>query len=138
MNEVLSWGSLVVAVVAVAIAVWQGRLSKSQLKLAQDTTATTERSLSEIRDLARDNEKTVRDIKSSIDERITRILDTRLDAEQQELRAKAQKDEESSAMAKSMMSGLGKMFMDSMKEGQRKASETSPELDDPDGGAKSG
>lgn len=120
MGEILAWVSLAVAVLAAAIAVWQAQLSKQQLELARDTTAAADRTLNEIRDLARSNESTVSDIKSAIDERITRILDLRLEAEKQELVTKMRRDEEGAAMAKSALKGLGGMFLQAVKEAESK------------------
>jgi len=76
-------GSLVVAVVAVGIAVWQGALSKRQLNLAQQTQGKTEDALREIRELARDNKQLTETIKRDIDQRITDILDLRNENERQ-------------------------------------------------------
>ncbi|POH57106.1 hypothetical protein [Arthrobacter glacialis] len=121
MTQILAWVSLIVAVTAVAIAVWQGRLSKEQLDLATETTAKTEQSLAEIRDLARDNEKSVSEIRTALDERITRILGLRLDAEKQELATKARRDDEGAEMAMSAMKRMGSMFMSAVQESQTKS-----------------
>lgn len=120
MNEILAWVSLAVAASAAVIAIWQAQLSKQQLALAQATTADADRSLSEIRDLARSNEMAVSDIKSAIDERITRILDLRLEAEKQELAIKMRRDDEGAEMAKSALKGLGSMFVQAAKEAETK------------------
>lgn len=97
--EPLSIASLVVAVIAAGVAIWQGVSSHRQLDLARRTEDETKRALQEIRDLSRDNRTTATEIKSSIDERITKILDLRLDAERQELDAERQEMEAKRASA---------------------------------------
>jgi hypothetical protein len=45
-----------------------------------------------------------------MDERITRILELRLEAERQELTTKLRRDEEGAEMAKKALKGLGNIF----------------------------
>lgn len=79
----LSVASLVVALAATGIAVWQGVLGRRQLRLAEETEGRTEAALAEIRELSRENKALAESIKSEIDDRINRILDLRIDSERQ-------------------------------------------------------
>lgn len=103
MDDALPIASVVIAAVAVAIAIWQGRLSKRQLRLAEDTQGKTEAALQEIRDRTTETQRLTAEIKANIDERITRILDSRLETEREAL-AKARRSEEQGA---DMLKGIG-------------------------------
>jgi ABC-type transporter MlaC component len=74
--------AIAIALVSVGIAFWQGSLSKQQLQLAKDTEQRTERTLDDIRRETAETRRVAQDIKSNIDERITKILDSKLAAEQ--------------------------------------------------------
>jgi hypothetical protein len=80
---IIGFSSLGVALVAAVVAVWQGILSKKQLRLATQTQDKTEAALDEIRTLARENKTLTENIKSDIDTRITTILDIRNENERQ-------------------------------------------------------
>lgn len=102
--------SLLVAITAVSVAVWQGRTSKSQLDLAKEqlglarsSEGETKAALQEIRDISRDSKLTIADLKSSIDERINKILDSKLENEKQ---SAAMSNEMGQAFMKSIFSGL--------------------------------
>ena len=71
----IAFASLTVALVATGIAVWQGQLSRRQLELARETQGKTEDALKEIRDLTAETRHLTREVKTSIDDRITRIID---------------------------------------------------------------
>lgn len=82
--------SLCVAIIAAGIAVWQGIMARRNLRLAEGAQAKAEDAmtrtqqkvedaLAEIRDLSKDTKLKVEDIKSEIDDRITRILDARIE-----------------------------------------------------------
>jgi Flp pilus assembly protein TadB len=75
--------AVVIAVVAVGIAFWQGWTSRQQLELARSTEARTERTLDEIRRETAETRRMAQDIKANIDDRINKILDNKLAAEQQ-------------------------------------------------------
>lgn len=114
--------SLVVAVIAAGVAIWQGVSSHRQLDLARRTEGETRRALEEIRDLSRDNRATATEIKGAIDERITKILDLRLEAERQELESQRQEEEAKRAstakgaeMADRFFGWLGKGVDEQMK-----------------------
>jgi uncharacterized protein HemX len=79
--EALSIASLVVAVIAAGVAIWQGVTSQRSLDAARLTEERTDRALEEIRRLSQENQAIVSEIKSEIDTRITRILDLKLDNE---------------------------------------------------------
>lgn len=79
----LSGASLAVACVAAIVAVWQGVIGRRQLKLAEQTEGRTEAALDEIRVLSRENKALAESIKNEIDQRITRLLDLRIDSERQ-------------------------------------------------------
>lgn len=75
--------AVVIAVVAVAVAFWQGWTSREQLKLARSTETQVEKTLDEIRRETAETRRLSQDIKANIDDRINRILDSKLAAEQQ-------------------------------------------------------
>lgn len=102
--EVWSILALVIAVVSVAVALWQGFISKQQLQLARDTEKRTEDTLTEIRKETGETRRVAQDIKSNIDERITKILDSKLAAEQQSQAASAQM---SQMFTQKLFEGLG-------------------------------
>ncbi|MCZ4301558.1 hypothetical protein [Microbacterium oxydans] len=97
--------AVAIALVSVGVAFWQGSLSKQQLQLAKDTEQRTERTLDDIRKETAETRRVAQDIKSNIDERITKILDSKLAAEQgsqQQNAAMSQK------LMEAFMSGLTK------------------------------
>ncbi|WP_270409155.1 hypothetical protein [Brachybacterium paraconglomeratum] len=102
---------IVVAVVAVGVAVWQGRMSKEQLDLARDSEGRTQSALDEIRRLSQENRDLAAGVKSDIDTRINKFLDQQLARLEQETVSKARDDQMSSAMTEKimgqMLSGLG-------------------------------
>ena len=102
---------IVVAVVAVGVAVWQGRMSKEQLDLARDAEGRTQSALDEIRRLSQENRDLAAGVKSDIDNRINKFLDQQLARLEQETVSKARDDQMSSAMTEKIMvqmfSGLG-------------------------------
>lgn len=98
---------IVVAVVAVGVAVWQGRMSRDQLELARDSEGRTERALEEIRKLSQENRDLVAGVKSDIDTRINKFLDQQLGRLDQEAASRARDDQMSSAMAEKF---FGQMF----------------------------
>lgn len=107
---VVGVAGLIVAIVAVGVSVWQGRMSKEQLALAKESEGRTERALEEIRTLSRENRDLAAGVKSDIDGRINKFLDQQLDRMRQETAAKARDDEMASEMTKQFMGGLGAMF----------------------------
>ena len=102
---------IVVAVVAVGVAVWQGRMSKEQLDLARDSEGRTQSALDEIRRLSQENRDLAAGVKIDIDTRINKFLDQQLARLEQETVSKARDDQMSSAMTEKIMgqmfSGLG-------------------------------
>lgn len=101
---------VVIAVVAVGVAVWQGRMSKDQLEmskeqlgLARDSEGRTERALEEIRTLSRENRDLAAGVKSDIDGRINKFLDQQLDRMRQESASKDRDDQMSSEFTKQFM-----------------------------------
>lgn len=102
--DVVSITALVVAVVSVGVAVWQGLLSRKQLSLARETERRTSDALEEVRRVTGETKQLTADVKSNIDERITRILDNKLASEQQSQAASA-------AMSQALTQQLlGQMF----------------------------
>lgn len=99
----ISIAGIVIAVVAVGVSFWQGRMSKQQLDLARDSEGRTERALEEIRDLSRQNRDLVSEVKSDIDGRINKFLDQQLSRIEQENASKALGDQMSNAMAEKFM-----------------------------------
>lgn len=95
--------AVAIAVVAVGIAFWQGWTSKQQLDLAKDTEARTEKALDEIKRETAETRRLSQDIKANIDDRITKILDNKLAAEQQ---SQANSRAISDAMTQKFMEGL--------------------------------
>ncbi|MBU1586368.1 MAG: hypothetical protein KKH51_00285 [Actinobacteria bacterium] len=99
MELVVSVCALIVGVVAVGIAVWQGRISRQQLELAKDTERRTDDTLKEIRVATDETRRIVQDVKDNIDDRITKIIDSRIQSDQA-------KDETSSAMSQMLMQAI--------------------------------
>lgn len=91
--------AVVIAVVSVGVAFWQGSLSRQQLQLAKETEGRTERTLEDIRKETAETRRVAQDIKSNIDERITKILDSKLAAEQGS-------QQQSAAMSQKFMEAL--------------------------------
>lgn len=123
MEIVIAGLGLVVALVAVGVSLWQGRMSKEQLvmskqqlEMARDSEGRTERALEEIRTLSRENRDLAAGVKSDIDGRINKFLDQQLDRLKQEAASKARDDEMASEMAKDFMGGLGAMFTRAMED----------------------
>lgn len=114
--EPLSTASLVGAVIAAGVAIWQGVSSHRQLDLARRTEDETKRARQEIRDLSRDIRTTATEIKSTIDERITKILDLRLDAERQEMEAKRASAAHGADLANQMFGWFGKQVWQAIAE----------------------
>lgn len=83
MELAIGIAALVVAVVSALIAIWQGVLSRRQLKLAEDTEKRTTDALEEIRRVTSETKQISESVKQNIDDRITKILDNKLLAEQQ-------------------------------------------------------
>jgi glucose-6-phosphate-specific signal transduction histidine kinase len=99
MELVISICALVVGVVSVGIAVWQGRISRRQLELAKDTERRTEDTLKEIRVATDETRRIVQDVKDNIDDRITKIIDSRIQSDQA-------KEVNSSAMSQMLMQAI--------------------------------
>ncbi len=99
MELIISICALVVGAVSVGIAVWQGRISRQQLELAKDTERRTEDTLKEIRVATDETRRIVQDVKDNIDDRITKIIDSRIQSDQA-------KDENSSAMSQMFMQAI--------------------------------
>lgn len=123
MEIVIAGLGLVVALVAVGVSLWQGRMSKEQLEMskqqlgmARESEGRTERALEEIRALSRENRDLAAGVKSDIDGRINKFLDQQLDGMKQEAAAKARDDEMASEMTKGLLGGLGAMFTKAMEE----------------------
>lgn len=126
MESVIAGLGLVVALVAVGVSLWQGRMSKEQLvmskqqlDLARESEGRTEHALEEIRTLSRENRDLAAGVKSDIDDRINKFLDQQLDRMKQEAASKARDDEMASEMTKGLMGGLGAMFTKAMEEEER-------------------
>lgn len=100
----ISIAALIVAVISAAIAIWQGVLSRKQLALAEDTEGRTTAALEEIKKVTAETRQLTNDIKQNIDERITRILDNKLLAEQQ---SAAQSQQISSMFAQKLFESMG-------------------------------
>jgi signal recognition particle GTPase len=84
MEQVTIWlsiGALVLAGVSAALAFWQASISKEQLRLARETEQRTERTLESINKSTSETRQAVQDVKNSIEDRITKILDSRLEDE---------------------------------------------------------
>lgn len=97
--------AVVIAVVSVLVAVWQGWTSKQQLVLAKQTETRTEKALEAIRTESAETRRIVQDIKSNVDDRITKMLDTQVSAEhQRQANAKTISD----ALTAQLLGGLGK------------------------------
>ncbi|UAJ80168.1 hypothetical protein IT072_03725 [Leifsonia sp. ZF2019] len=75
--------ALGVAIVSAVVAIWQGILSRRQLQLARDTEGRTNAALEEIKRVTAETRQLTNDIKQNIDDRITKILDSKLITEQQ-------------------------------------------------------
>lgn len=101
MELAISISALVAGVVAVGVAIWQGRISRQQLDLAKDTERRTEDTLKEIRAATDETRRIVQDVKDNIDERITKIIDSRIQSDQA-------KDASSNAITTMFMEGLMK------------------------------
>lgn len=101
MENVVGIVSIVIALVAVVIAVWQGMLSKRQLDLAKETEGRTERALDEIQRLTTETKSMTEAIKKDVEERITRMLDSRLEDD----RRKAESSEQASQAFLQMLLG---------------------------------
>jgi hypothetical protein len=101
MEFIISISALLVGLVAVGIAFWQGRISKQQLDLARETERSTEDTLKEIRTTTDETRRIVQDVKNNIDDRITKILDSRIQSEQA-------KEANSSEISRMFMEGLMK------------------------------
>ena len=94
MELAISISALAVGLVSVGVAFWQGGISKQQLDLAKDT-------LKEIREATGETRRIVQDVKDNIDDRITKIIDSRIQSDQA-------KDASSTAITKMFMEGLMK------------------------------
>lgn len=138
--------SLAIAVIAAGVAIWQGVSSHRQLDLARRTEKDTKEALTEIRDLSRENRATTTEIKSAIDERITKILDLRLEAERQVLESQRQEEEAKRAstakggeMAERFFGWVGKGLDDQMKKtvAEQAASKRREDEDEDSGAARS-
>lgn len=103
MALIVALAGVVVSVIAVAVAVWQAHISKSQLELAKDSEGRTEKALEEIRNLSRENRDLAAGMKSDIDNRINRFLDQQLRGLERDAAAKAQDDERVSQMTEEFM-----------------------------------
>ena len=101
MELAISISALAVGLVSVGVAFWQGRISKQQLDLAKDTERRTEDTLKEIREATGETRRIVQDVKDNIDDRITKIIDSRIQSDQA-------KDASSTAITKMFMEGLMK------------------------------
>lgn len=99
---------LVVAVVAVGVAFWQGSISKKQLSLAEKSEDRTERALEEIKTLSQENRDLAAGVKKDIDGKINQFLEQQLDRLRQETESKARDDRMSSDMAEKV---VGQMFL---------------------------
>ncbi len=92
--------AIVLAIVAIGVAIWQGIVSRQQLKLAQDTEARTERALEEIRKASGETRLIAEDIKSNLLTQINRVLDTKLQGETNNQAMGAE-------LLRGMLSGMG-------------------------------
>jgi hypothetical protein len=101
--------SLAVAVVALGFAAWQGRIAKKQLDLAEATTAKTSDYLDEIRVLVKKSDQTLERVERSIEDRVQRILDFKLEEDRKS------SDEASAAMS-AIGSGLGGLLKMAVEE----------------------
>lgn len=99
MELAVSIVSGVVAIIAVIIAIWQAQISKSQLTLARDVEKRTTEALKEIRDISRDNQKSIDGIKKEIDDRVTKFIDTVTED-------RRKSNEMSNTFAEEMMKGI--------------------------------
>lgn len=100
----LSVAALVVAIISALVAIWQGMLSRRQLDLAKETEGRTAAALDEIRRVTAETRQTTNEVKQNIDERITKILDSKLLAEQQ---STAQSQQFGNMFMEKLMEGLG-------------------------------
>lgn len=82
MEQIIPIAALIVAVVAAGIALWQGSISREQLRLARDTEQRTERALEEIRRVTNETRQITQDVKNDVDSQISKIIDSKLSAEQ--------------------------------------------------------
>lgn len=88
MNDWVSVAALVVAVVAVGVAFWQGSTSKQQLDLAKQqlaeakaTEQRTERALEEIRRVTGETRQIAQDVKNGVEQQVNKIIDSKINAE---------------------------------------------------------
>jgi hypothetical protein len=103
MELAIAGASLFVAIIALALAFWQGKLSKKQLDLAESTTDKTRDYLDEIRDLAKTSDSTLKRLERSVEDRIQRIVDHKLDQDRQS-------SAEASAAMSAIGNGIGSLF----------------------------
>lgn len=121
--EELAWLGLVVAVIAAAVAIWQGVMAKQQLELARMAESNTTRTLSEIKDVSRDTLASVRQVEKDFDQRIDQFLahqmkelDLQLRAKETEQQQKAEDAKQGAEMAKATMSFFGDFIKEAAAE----------------------
>lgn len=105
MELIIGVAALIVALISVGIAFWQGSISKEQLRLARETEGRTERALENIQAVTAETRALSQAVKDSIEDRITKILDSRLAAEQQSQSTSAQM---TTAFMQKLFDGMGK------------------------------
>lgn len=121
--EVLAGLSLFVAVVAAAVAIWQGIMARQQLELARKAESNTAKTLTEVKDVSRDTLASVRQVERDLEERINKFLehqvkdmDLQLRARESEQRQKEQDAQQGAEMAAGVMNFLGDVFKESWAE----------------------
>lgn len=124
--EELAWLGLVVAVIAAAVAIWQGVMAKQQLELARMAENNTTRTLSEIKEVSRDTLASVRQVEKDFEQRIDQFLahqmkdlELQLRAKESEQQQKAEDAKHGAEMAGNAMAFMGEVFKDAFEESKR-------------------
>lgn len=115
MSDIVAVVSLVLAVVAIAVALWQGVTSQNQLTLARATNTTTETALAEIRRLTEDNRRIAEELKTAFDQRIGRVVDQALSSAERRADAEHQSDQLATGMTEKFLGFLGETLGPELK-----------------------
>ncbi|HWL03125.1 MAG TPA: hypothetical protein VNQ52_12240 [Microbacteriaceae bacterium] len=81
MEQLLGIVAIALAIISVAVALWQGFIARSQLKSAQETERRTEVVLDEIRRTSGETRLIADDIKSNLLQQVNSILESKLAGE---------------------------------------------------------
>lgn len=108
--------AIVLAVVAIGIAIWQGATSQQQLTLARKTNGETEQNLADIRRVTEENRKIAEDLKTTFESKIGRIFDQYVEGLQRKADAEHRDQETGAEMASRFMNWVGKEISKSVEE----------------------